>query len=301
MHHRYKEDTKGRTSVQEDLPVRRWRAGGDFQFRGQTRARAGRWPGEISAISYHPKVGLTPARGVSDALDLISGLKLLIDSVPFSPIFKTSFDKLPKFFPKHHGPMPLFKSPWPLKGLTFQLPNTWQRLWSGTTMLCYHQGRCTGSAGSGNSLLPCGNPRGGGSPGVAGVAWSSPWALLVEGDVDEWKGKTVPSERVAMGAVERHVRAVTGESGHVPRSNGQWIASRILEMQSKQRHMVGIQRRGSDAVRELSREIILITILGIRCKSVIQPYWRKIEPVQFSKRKNAQLQESVSNHYRSFI
>lgn len=56
---------------------------------------------------------------------------------------------------------------------------------------------------------------------MAGVAWSSPWALLVEGDVDEGKGKMVPSERVAVGTVERHIRIITGESGHVPRSNGQ--------------------------------------------------------------------------------
>lgn len=77
--------------------------------------------------------------------------------------------------------------------------------------------------------------------------------------------------------------------------------NKILKMQSKQRHMVGIQRRGSDAVRELSREIILITTLGIQCKSVIYPYWRKIEPIKFSKRKNAQLQESSLNHCRSFI
>lgn len=62
--------------------------------------------------------------------------------------------------------------------------------------------------------------------------------------------------------------------------------------------MVGIQRRGSDAVRELSREIILITILGIQSKSVIQTRWRKIEPVRFSRRKNAPFQESILNHYR---
>lgn len=72
-------------------------------------------------------------------------------------------------------------------------------------------------------------------------------------------------------------------------------------MQSQQRHTVGIRRRGRDAVRELLREVILITTLGIQGKSVSQPYWRKIEPVKFSKRKNAELQESMLNHYRSFI
>uniref|UniRef100_A0A8C0U7Z1 Neuronal growth regulator 1 n=1 Tax=Cyanistes caeruleus TaxID=156563 RepID=A0A8C0U7Z1_CYACU len=66
-------------------------------------------------------------------------------------------------------------------------------------------------------------------------------------------------------------------------------------MGSKQSHMVGIQRRGSDAARELSREIILITILGKRCKSVIQAHWRETEPVEFSKRKNA----VIRNHLKS--
>lgn len=45
--------------------------------------------------------------------------------------------------------------------------------------------------------------------------------------------------------------------------------------------MVGIQTGGSDAVRDLSREMILITILGIQCKCVSQPYWRKIKLIKF--------------------
>lgn len=56
--------------------------------------------------------------------------------------------------------------------------------------------------------------------------------------------------------------------------------------------MVGTQRRGSDEARELSREIILITILGIRCKSVIQARCRETEPVEFSKRKKKKKMQS---------
>lgn len=53
------------------------------------------------------------------------------------------------------------------------------------------------------------------------------------------------------------------------------------KMQRNRAHMVGIQTGGSDAVRDLSREMILITILGIQCKCVSQPYWRKIKPIKF--------------------
>ena len=59
-------------------------------------------------------------------------------------------------------------------------------------------------------------PRGHGDGVVLSVGLSG-----VEGGVDEGKGKMMPSERVAVDAIELHVHFVMGESGHVLRSKGQ--------------------------------------------------------------------------------